>query len=203
MPYRTILIDIPIIILSPTPVNVDVGNPLLLFETGSQVIAAGDVRRYYAAHTPLLLLIVARNGLILQDVPQQVYAKALIGWDDGSSPYTLPEHAGKRHTKITIYQVSANPIFLSEREIDPLDPSPSTGLPLSAVIARAPRLGQRGGNRPGSGRPALTGERMTSYDITLPAGMATWLSSLAGGNLSAGVREAAHRAGYTPQDPEQ
>jgi len=197
MPYRTILIDIPLIILHPAPVNVDVGNPLILIETGTQVIDK-DARRYYAADSPLLLLIVTRNNLVLQDVPQRVYVEALIGWDDGTSPYILPAHAGKRHTKITIFQMSTHPIFPSERERDLLDPFPDTGLPLSAVIARAPRLGRRGGNRPGSGRPRLGDERMGSYDVTLPQHMAAWLRSLGNDNISAGVREAAHRAGYTP-----
>lgn len=36
-------------------------------------------------------------------------------------------------------------------------------------------LGQRGGNRPGSGRPRIGDERMDSYAVTLPQHMAAWL----------------------------
>lgn len=188
MPYQTILIDIPIqIVPAPSSAAIDLGAPLVLLSTGSQEIN-GDQRHYYAAHTPLLLLMIARNGLDLSAIRPGAHVDALIGWDDGTSPYSLPAaHQGRKHSKISLFGLA---VPLPGEEITPL----------SAVIARAPRLGQRGGNRPGSGRPALTGERMDSYDVTLPTGMATWLSSLAGGNLSAGVREAAHRAGYN-EDP--
>ncbi len=184
MPYRTILIDIPIqIVPAPSSAAIDIGAPLVLLSTGSQEIN-GDQRHYYAAHTPLLLLVIARNGLDLPAIHLGAHVEALIGWDDGTGPYSLSAHQGRKHSKISLFGLA---VPLPGEEITTL----------SSVIASAPRLGQRGGNRPGSGRPAITGERMTSYDVTLPTRMATWLRSLGNDNISAGVREAARRAGYT------
>jgi hypothetical protein len=191
MTYRTIHLDIPIQIVSAPvvpdrhpPVAIDLGALLPLIETGRGGWEMDDVRRYYAAVPPLLLLIVARNNIDLTAPLPSNYIEAMIGWDDGNSPYTLSTHAGRQHTKITLVR------FIS------FNLSPDSSFLLSSILANVPRLGQRGGNRPGSGRPALTGERMTSYDITLPRPMADWFASLAEGNLSAGIREAAQRAGY-------
>ncbi len=186
MPYRTILIDIPHLDIhagGPSGrTEIDFGN-LLLQETGVQAID-GELRYYYAATSPLLLLIVTRNGLQITDFSPglQHYVSALIGWDDGTGPYVLPEHTGKKHSKVTILNI--------------VSPTPDA-TPLPSLLQDVPRLGQRGGNRPGSGRPRLGDERMDSYDVTLPQRMAVWLRSLGKDNISAGVREAARRAGYT------
>ena len=82
----------------------------------------GETRRYYAAHPPRLVLIVCRKGLDLRDLSGCV-VDAAIGWDEGAPGYVLPANVGRRHTKITVFQVLERPQDLTR---------------LSEVMAAAP-----------------------------------------------------------------
>lgn len=125
MTYRTLRIDPTIAILPNTAaLPHDAPGVLALYATGSQQMANSDSRRYYAALPPLRLLVVARNDIDLAALPPGTYVRALVGWDAGESPHTLPIHARQRHTKITIIALAA---------------SAAAAEPLSAIIALTPR----------------------------------------------------------------
>lgn len=61
---------------------------------------------------------------------------------------------------------------------------------------------QHGGFRPGAGRKPTIHEPQERTTLYLPESLAKALRDIAGGNLSAGVRQLAERAGiWTPNSP--
>jgi len=66
--------------------------------------AHGDVRRYYAADAPHLMIVVTHGGLMLGDLAGRV-VDATIGWHDGLFGFVRPGNEDKRHSKMTIYRV--------------------------------------------------------------------------------------------------
>lgn len=178
-------IDIPIIV---SPIHEDrtdaLPGSLLLVQTGEQVID-GVTRRYYAAHPPLRLHLVTRNIPFIP--PLDSHVQGIIGWDNGESPYTLPQNARRKHTKLTFFSM-----FGDDDEIPP----DSEFASLAAILATVPRSDRPGGSRPGAGRHLMTASRTNPYSVTLPANMAAWLTALGDGNLSSGIRKATAAAGY-------
>ena len=181
-------LDISIIVSPIRPDRADdLSGGLDLVQTGKQVVD-GVARLYYAAHPPLRLLLVNRSGIDITSLAASgATVNAVVGWDAGESPYTLPENAGKQHSKITIFHV------LSE--------SSSSQTSLITLLAGVPRSDRPGGVRPGAGRPALASTPTRPYTVTLPTSLASWLIQVGQGNLSAGVREAARLAGYKEDEP--
>jgi len=184
-----IYIDVPINIITPQERPVEFSNQLALVSTGEQTV--NDVlRRYYAAHLPLRLLLVMQVGNVT-DLQVGRYAKALLGWDDGDNPYVLIGQEGKRHTKISVTDILTYP--------------PLTGpewTPLSEIIAKAPRSDRPGGWRGGdSGRPpVIDGDLTERRTVTLPSRLWRRIEALGNGNFSAGVRKLADLAGITYEE---
>lgn len=189
MSYRIIKIDSPVIIATHeftdeegNPVSPGSPGELWLKQTAEQTID-GVRRYYYSALSPHRILVATRTGKPLQP-GKRGYWKALIGWDDGTSRFTLQEDAGKRHTKITI-----DTTF----EVPPVEDANAT--PLSEIVAKAPRSDRAGGWLSNTGRPEIReGDPTEARTITLPASLWRWIEELGDGNRSAGVRQIAEKA---------
>ena len=165
------------------------GDELITFVKTAERTVDGRRRYYYAASGPRRVMIVMRNGTPLEHLNQpNAYVKALVGWEPGTSEFALPQHAGKRHTKISIDAVwtltpDAARALAGERGL-------ALGN-LADVLADAPRAGTvgRGGARAGAGRPPKApAERVRSIRLTLTEADISALHRIGGGNVSRGVR---------------
>lgn len=186
---RLILIDVPVNVIARQARPVEFSNQLALVSTGEQTV--NDVlRRYYAAHLPLRLLLVMQVGNVT-DLQVGRYAKALLGWDDGDNPYVLPGQQGKRHTKISVTMIYDGPLPAGVEKITPL----------SEIIAKAPRADRPGGWRGGGGRPRVIDDDLTERrTVTLPSRLWRRIEALGNCNFSAGVRKLADLAGITYEE---
>lgn len=155
-------------------------------ETAMQMVG-GSPRSYYASGGPARVLIVMRNGGALDDLRQpNTYIKALVGWDEGTAPFVLPEDTGKVHTKITVdlvLSLDANAAGEYSRanrmEVESL----------AALLAKAPRADRPGGARGAVGRKLAVGDAATvPHPVTLLPAQWEIVETLGSGNRSAGVR---------------
>lgn len=186
-----IFIDVPVSVITPQERPVEFPNQLVLVSTGENTVNS-VLRRYYAAHLPLRLLLVMQTGAAAQQLRQGCYAKALLGWDDGDNPYVLPGQQGKSHTKLSVGLIYDGPLPEGVEEI----------VPLSEIIAKAPRSDRPGGWRGGDGgRPRVIDDDYTvRRTVSLPSRLWRRIEALGNGNFSAGVRKLADLAGITYEE---
>lgn len=186
-----IYIDVPVNVITQQDRPVEFTNQLALVETGEQEVN-GVLRRYYAAHLPLRLLLVMQRGNTAQQLRQGGYVKALLGWDDGDNPFVMLGQEGKRHTKLSVGLIYNGPLPDGVEEI----------VPLSEIIAKAPRSDRPGGWRGGEGGrpPVIDGDLTERRTVTLPSRLWRRIEVLGNGNFSAGVRKLADLAGITYEE---
>lgn len=184
--YRWYLVDVPILASSlefDNEFNLP-ERPLVVSMTGRQQMDNGEKRTYYAANPPVLLLMVFRYGLKVEDITNmdrtigQVFLKTRIGWDDGVHGFTSQQGTGQRHSKMTVEMILHAPPVTFAEDFEPL----------SAFIARCPQAVRS------VGRPAVGDELTEAHSITLPADMWRRVERLGRGNRSAGVRQAIARS---------
>lgn len=184
-------IDVPVNITTLQDRPVEFSNQLALVSTGQQEVG-GVLRRYYAAHPPLRLLLVMQTGHMARQLRQGRYVQALIGWDNGDNPYVLPGQQGKSHTKLSVSLIYDGPLPAGVEQITPL----------SEIIAKVPRADRPGGWRGGEGgRPRVVDDDLTERrTVTLPSRLWRRIEALGAGNFSAGVRKLADMAGITYEE---
>lgn len=182
-------IDIPVSVLVFQQRPIEFPGQFVLVSTGEQVVS-GVLRRYYAAHPPLRLLLVMQAG-DASLLRQGRHIASLLGWDDGDNPYVLPGQENKRHSKISVTMILDGPL-----------PDGTAVTPLSEIIAKAPRADRPGGWRGGdSGRPRIIDDDPTvNHTVSLPSRLWRRLEALGNGNFSAGVRKLAELAGITYEE---
>lgn len=66
----------------------------------------GEVRRYYVADAPALMIVVTRGNTPLADLRGRVIDGS-VGWHDGQYGFVRPGNENKRHSKLTVYGVVA------------------------------------------------------------------------------------------------
>lgn len=162
-------------------------NELVAFVKTAERTVEGRRRYYYAAAGPHRVLLVMRNGTPLEKLNQpNTYVKALVGWEPGTSEFTLPQHAGKQHTKLTVdmlltldERAAAEYARVNDIEIESL----------TDILNNAPRADRVGGARGEVGRKRLGGaERAESRSITLLPAHWRVVEKLGDDNASAGLR---------------
>ena len=163
------------------------GDELIVFVKTAERTVDGRRRYYYAAAGSQRVMIVTRNGQPLEHLNQpNAYIKALIGWEPGTSEFTLPAHANKQHTKITVDML----LTLDERAANEYARVNNLEIEsLTAVLSNAPRADRPGGARGDVGRHPVGSEtRAVSRSVTLLPEQWEVVEGIAKGNRSAGVR---------------
>lgn len=105
-------------------------------------------RRYYAAPPPYLAVLVM-HGQAAHDLDYQAFnlygcvADCSIGWHEADAPlgYTLPEHMGLKHSKLTVRRIIESPHELLFSEFLANCPTASAQYPTrggEAFILRLP-----------------------------------------------------------------
>jgi hypothetical protein len=143
----------------------------------------GERRFYYAAEAPWRILLVLRGAPIDSPVwaPSNI-VRCLVGWDDGSAGFVLPENERRRHTKVTMLADPPTAIFLEEVES------------LVHILFRSPRSDRRGGYRGTQGRRALDANGTHQVCTTLTGDQHAYVLDLGQGDVAAGLRGAVSRA---------
>jgi hypothetical protein len=149
----------------------------------------GIRRYYYAGAGAHRILIVMRNGEPLEALAApNIYVKALVGWDEGSADFVLPEHAGKQHTKITVDMV----LVLTPEQAQ--EWATTAGLKVESmaqILANAPRSDRAGGARGEVGRKPVGGtERARPGSVSLLPDQWALAERLGDGVASVGIRRA-------------
>ena len=65
--------------------------------------AHGDIRRYYAADAPDLMIVVTHGVELAACIGRVV--DAALGWHEGFFGFVRPGNEDKRHSKMTVYRV--------------------------------------------------------------------------------------------------
>ena len=143
----------------------------------------GERRFYYAAEAPWRILLVLRGQPINAPAwtPSNV-VNGLVGWDEGSAGFVLPENEKRRHTKITLLAQLPHYIIVDQVES------------LIDTLFRSPRSDRRGGYRGTQGRRALDAQGTHQVCTTLTSSQHAYVLDLGQGDVAAGLRGAVSRA---------
>lgn len=143
----------------------------------------GERRFYYAAEPPWRILLVLRGAPIDSPVwaPSNI-VRCLVGWDDGSAGFVLPENERRRHTKVTMLADPPTAIFLNEVES------------LVHILFRSPRSDRRGGYRGTQGRRTLDANGTHQVCTTLTGDQHAFVLNLGNGDVAQGLRTAVQSA---------
>lgn len=139
----------------------------------------GEQRYYYAAEAPWRILLVLRGAPIDADLwtPSSI-VNGLVGWDDGTAGFVLPDNERRRHTKLTLLADLPTAIMLNEVES------------LCHILFRAPRSDRRGGYRGTQGRPSLDQTGTHQACTTLTGDQHAFVLDLGQGDVASGLRAA-------------
>jgi hypothetical protein len=145
----------------------------------AQMAVVGETRYYYTALAPWRIVLVLR-GDPLESLAWLggTIVDALVGWDNGSPGFVLPENERRKHTKITLLGKAPSAIFPEDVRM------------LSEIIFRSPRSDRRGGYRGTQGRRPLDGAGTHQVRTTLTNEQYLYAMRLGDGDISKGLREA-------------
>lgn len=158
------------------------GESIQWRETSTATID-GERRYYYAAEAPWRILLVLRGAPIDSPVwaPSNI-VRCLVGWDDGSAGFVLPENEKRRHTKVTLIAEPPTYIFLEDVKS------------LAHILFRSPRSDRRGGYRGTQGRRSLDAAGTHQVCTTLTTEQWTFVRRLGAGDVALGLRTAVSQA---------
>ncbi len=143
----------------------------------------GATRWYYAAEPPWRIVLVLRGAPLDASfwTPSGI-VNGLIGWENGSAGFVLPENEGRRHTKITLLAEPPSVIFLEQVES------------LLHILFRAPRGDRRGGYRGTQGRRPIDSAGSHQVCTTLTGYQHTYVLNIGQGDVAQGLRNAVQTA---------
>lgn len=175
---RTIQLDTPL----ATPKTPFTGDVIAWRETARQEVN-GEQRYYYAAEPPWRILLVLRGAPI--DAPLWSVGSivnGLVGWDDGTAGFVLPENERRRHTKLTL--LAEPPPAIVPLEVETL----------LRILFRSPRSDRRGGYRGTQGRPPIDPTGTYQACTTLTSPQHAFVLDLGQGDIASGLRAAVQSA---------
>ena len=155
------------------------GEETVTWRKMAQMTVDSETRYYYTALAPWRIVLVLRSAPLESLAwPAGAIIDALVGWDNGSPGFVLPENERRKHTKITLLGKQPTAIFPEEVKT------------LSEIIFRSPRSDRRGGFRGTQGRRPLDDAGMHQVRATLTQEQYLYAMSLGDGDISKGLRNA-------------
>lgn len=143
----------------------------------------GEQRWYYAAEAPWRIVLVLRGQPIDASfwTPSGI-VNGLVGWENGTAGFVLPENEKRRHTKITLIAQPPGVIYIADVES------------LVHTLFRSPRSDRRGGYRGTQGRRTLDAQGTHHACTTLTTEQFAFIRRLGAGDVALGLRTAVRQA---------